>query len=165
MNLKIFTREFLLDVFHYDKETGILFWKTHSKCHQFLIGKVAGSISKKKTDNSSYIRVYLFNKPYSLHRLIWFIEKNEWSEMIDHLDGNGLNNRIENLRNVNNRLNQQNRSQHRQGKLVGATWRKNQGFWTSQITINKKRKHLGCFLTEQDAHERYKQELKNRGLT
>jgi hypothetical protein len=159
------TREYLLQRFHYDRENGQLIWKTHSKRHQFLIGKIAGATSKKKTDRTPYRKVTLFNYPYPLHRLIWVIEHNEQPEMIDHIDGDGLNNRIENLRSVTNRINQQNGHTHREGRLPGARWNKNNNNWRSWITIKGKRIEIGSFKTEQEAHQAYMNELKVRGLS
>lgn len=83
--------------------------------------------------------------------------------MIDHIDGNKLNNTIENLRGVNHsRANQQNRKKHREGKLIGTCFYKNG--WISQITVETKNVYLGRFKTEREAHERYAIELQRRGL-
>jgi len=87
---------------------------------------------------------------------------------VDHIDGDMLNNRRENLRFVTNRQNQQNKSLHRRGRLVGCYWHKRVNRWRAQIRIDKARKHLGYFDTEHAAHERYTEELQklnSGGLT
>lgn len=156
------TKEFLLHLFHYDRNQGVLFWKNPGKFHMRFKGKLAGRV---ELDGAIYYRqISIKNKLYLSHRLIWFLEYEYWPKLIDHIDGDGLNNRIDNLREVTNRKNGQNHRQHRKGKLVGAQWRKNQGFWTSQIRVENKTIHLGCFTTEHAAHERYMTELKERGL-
>lgn len=74
---------------------------------------------------------------------------------VDHIDGNGLNNQRSNLRIVTRRVNDQNRIEHRKGKLVGAIFHKYSGKWQARIKIDGKRKSLGYFKTEQEAHKAY----------
>jgi hypothetical protein len=93
--------------------------------------------------------------------VIWFLIRGESpTKMIDHIDGNKLNNRIENLRLVSQRENCMNQKIHRNGRLVGATFHKNSGKWRSDIKINNKQLWLGIFKTPQLAHEAYMEKLK-----
>jgi hypothetical protein len=80
----------------------------------------------------------------------------------DHKDGNGLNNQRKNLRICTRRKNDQNRIEHRKGKLLGT--HKVSNCWEARIRIDKKYVYLGLFKTEQEAHDRYMQELKVREL-
>lgn len=76
----------------------------------------------------------------------------------DHKDGNGLNNQRDNLRIVPARKNTQNKEIHRNGRLVGCSLKndkKRKKRWRAEIQINGKRKFLGYFATEQEAHEMY----------
>jgi hypothetical protein len=52
-----------------------------------------------KVNDNGYIRVYIQNKTYALHRLIalTFIENLETKEQVNHIDGNKLNNSVSNL--------------------------------------------------------------------
>jgi hypothetical protein len=61
-----------------------------------------------KVNENGYIRVYIYNKTYALHRLIalTFIPNIENKEQVNHIDGNKLNNSIENLEWVTNQENQ-----------------------------------------------------------
>ena len=56
----------------------------------------------------------------------------------DHLDGNGLNNQRSNLKIKTNRQNQQNRKEHRDGKLPGTKFdkRAKNKPWSARIQIN-----------------------------
>lgn len=146
------TRKKILSFFNYSKENGTLIWKDHwcKSTKTRFIGQVAGVTTQK-----NYRQVVIEYKIYLVHRLIWFLEKRQWPRFIDHIDGNGLNNKIENLRSVSSRMNQHNLHFHRKGKLVGTTFEKKSGRWISQLYFKGKYKKLGRFSTELEAHNCY----------
>ena len=76
--------------------------------------------------------------------------------IIDHIDGNGLNNQKSNLRLCNKAQNKMNSIAHRgsSSKYKGVALREN-GKWRSIIRINKKLLHLGTFVSEVEAAEAY----------
>jgi len=61
-----------------------------------------------KVNENGYIRVFIYNKTYTLHRLIAFafLENLENKEQVNHIDGNKLNNCLSNLEWVTNEENQ-----------------------------------------------------------
>ncbi len=135
-------KEFLLERFIYDKKNGKLF--------RIKTKKEAGTIQ-----NVGYRTIHIKVGKFLVHRLIWFIENDEWPDYIDHIDGNKLNNKISNLRNGTHMDNMRNHKRHRGGKLLGAYFHRNR--YMSQIHLRGtgKLKYLGRFKTEREAHEAY----------
>jgi len=72
---------------------------------------------------------------------------------IDHIDGNGLNNRINNLRDVSRSINAKNisRLKNNTSGRVGVTWDKERSKWSAQSKKNGKCVHLGRFDLLEDA--------------
>lgn len=75
------------------------------------------------------------------------------SLVVDHIDGDSLNNRRNNLRLVTPRQNCQNRHHEKTSKYCGVSRLGNR--WRSQIRYLGKKRHLGLFKNEDDAHVVY----------
>jgi hypothetical protein len=109
-----------------------------------------------------YRTVTVDGKHYPAHRIAMVkMGHNIDDFVIDHIDGNRLNNRYDNLRAVSQRENLNNKSIHRSGRLAGTT--KNGNRWVSQIYKNGEHIYLGSFDTEELAHHAY-MEAKNACL-
>ena len=82
-----------------------------------------------------------------MHRIIM---KATLGKQIDHIDGNGLNNRRDNMRFCTNQENQMNRKKSKNCSSIfkGVYWHKPTQKWLARITINKKKRHLGYFVEE-----------------
>ena len=79
-----------------DPDTWDLTWKV-ARGKKIKAGDLAGSICWN--GNDEYMRVGFNGYLYYVHRLIWLITYEEWPESdIVHIDGNCLNNDIENMR-------------------------------------------------------------------
>lgn len=77
--------------------------------------------------------------------------------LVDHRDGDGLNNQRHNLRPATANQNQQNRTK-KQGfssRYKGVFWNKEREKWEAQIRIAKRIHHLGRFSSEEAAGRRY----------
>jgi hypothetical protein len=73
-------------------------------------------------------------------------------EMLDHLNRDRADNKLSNLRIVDNQTNSSNQ--------FGKGYSKSGYKWKSYITINYKQKHLGVFETQEEAHQAYIEEKK-----
>ena len=74
---------------------------------------------------------------------------------VDHINGNGLDNRRENLRHVTHRQNAQNKHINKSSKYPGVCWSKNAKAWESGARINGKIKYLGYYPSEIEAFNAY----------
>lgn len=86
-----------------------------------------------------------------LHVLIAtaFIPNPENKSTVDHIDGNGLNNDISNLRWATRQENMWN-------KTLGKGYHKSQyGTFRARIAIDGKMTHIGTYATEEEAHDAY----------
>ena len=126
------------------------------------VGKDGHRLKRKLVKNvanssNGYCLVGFNGRKVAYHRIIWILLNGDIPAgmQIDHIDGNRINNDIDNLRLVSHRENGQNRVEHRNGRLVGCTYCKRGHKWGAQIRVNGKNKFLGYFDTEQEAHEAY----------
>lgn len=85
-------------------------------------------------------------------------------EEVDHINGNGLDNRRNNLRLATKAQNQQNASKRKDNTsgYKGVTWHKASGKWYARIGSEDGHKNLGLFLTPEEAYEAYKKEARRR---
>ena len=76
---------------------------------------------------------------------------------VDHINGDTLDNRRENLRQCTTSENQMNRGKARHNKsgYKGVCWHKQNKMWRALIKINQKSKLLGYFNSAEDAHQAY----------
>ena len=81
-------------------------------------------------------------------------------KVVDHINHDKSDNRIENLRVVSQRENLSNRKNKYTSEYTGVSWCKSCNKWVSSIWINGKKKTLGRFKNEIDAHFKYQEKLK-----
>jgi len=160
MNTEI---DYLKSRLNYDGSTGVFTWKSKGGPNSSIkVGEKAGGKNKK-----GYVVFCLIlngkKKNIYAHRVAWIFTYGSWpAGEIDHINGITDDNRIENLRDVSVSENQQNRKNHRLGKLLGTTYCKNSKKWVSQLNIKKKHIYLGHFKTEVEAHNAYQNYLKQK---
>lgn len=142
----------LLEQLNYEKDTGIFRWKK-SPANNIPAGSVAGA-----TTSAGYTQITFQGGTCVAHRLVWLMEHGrEPVGQIDHVNGIRNDNRIANLREATQSMNQQNsklRVDNKSGRK-GVSWSRAANKWTAGIVVNKKRKHLGVFKDVETAYRAY----------
>lgn len=92
---------------------------------------------------------------YWEHRIVWAVAYGEHPpERIDHVDGNGTNNTLQNIRRATAAQNMMN--QRGWGRLPkGVCFHAKNNKFNARITIAKKCRSLGYFDTAEQAHAAY----------
>ncbi len=108
----------------------------------------------RKDKRTSYYRVKINQKNYKLHRIIWLYCYGVFPDNeIDHINGNGLDNRLCNLRAVTNAENSKNLRVFNTNTsgVTGVVWHKHYKKWQAQIGLNGKCIFLGRYKDIKDA--------------
>jgi len=174
--MKELTQELLKELLHYDPETGVFAWRyrdikfcknkaLQTTWNKQFSYKICGHV--RETNKNNYCWIAVLNKVYRAHRLAWLYVNGNWPvNHIDHINGDGLDNRILNLRDVTNSENRKNGRLHPKSKsgYSGIYWNKINKKWIAQIGVDGKVKYLGSFSDIGKAIECRKLAEKNNGF-
>lgn len=107
------------------------------------------------TNDNGYFRGKIFRRSFLAHRLIWRMLTGECAGEIDHINGNGLDNRLENLRPVSHLENMRNVPLYRANKsgVTGVYWSEPKKKWQAAIRVDGQQVHLGTFTDFNEAVE------------
>jgi hypothetical protein len=129
--------ELLSDLLHalFDYEDGKLYRKGKRD-------KEAGAISGR-----GYRIVSINYRKYMVHRLVWIMHGNKPVPMLDHIDGNKLNNCIENLRPATKSQNMMNVGAYSNNTsgIKGVSWSTKDRKWIGQVWIQGRIHCAGSF--------------------
>lgn len=154
------------ELLEYDPLTGLLIWRTRDRrrftasrhwraWNAECAGIEAGIIVQVHSVSYRYISITLrWQRFYSAQRLAWTHYHTEWPKRrIEHIDGDGLNNAIANLREVEREeITQYEMSARRKPSgIIGVNWNRKKSKWI--VSIKNKGKHyfLGLFDSIDDA--------------
>ena len=100
---------------------------------------------KKRKDG--YIDIKINGKIYLAHRLIFLYHHGYLPKYIDHIDGNQLNNKVENLREATQQENCKNSkiSKANTSGVKNVSFNKKSKKWQVSLSIDKKLKHIGFY--------------------
>jgi hypothetical protein len=145
------TSQRLRELLHYDPETGAFTWLATA-------GKARAGGRAGDALSHGYNRIGIDGHVYLAHRLAWFYVYGIWpSGEIDHINGNRIDNRMVNLRDVPRRLNRENlrsaRSDNQTGVLGVA--KNGKSSWQARIKVNGVRHSLGTYGSPEEAHQAY----------
>lgn len=135
------TKEYLQKLFEY--KDGQLYWKNHAQ----LKNKLAGGV---RSDGYRSVQISLgkgIAQRVLLHRAIFLMHYGYLPEIVDHIDRDKTNNRIENLRGCThqeNLWNQPVRKKNSSG-YKGVYWNKKNKKWIVYVSVDRKLKSFGSY--------------------
>lgn len=134
----------------FDYKDGELYWKNKPS-------KIVNAGDKAGHLNKQCGRIYVMYKRdlYLAHRIIFQMFNGYCPEYLDHIDGNPLNNKIENLRPATKQQNAMNRKVRSSSftGLKGVMIKRNK--FGASIFLNGKAKYLGTYATAFEANLAY----------
>lgn len=146
------TQARLKEKLDYQPEVGVFTHRT--TCRRAVAGRAAGVIT-----HNGYIRIAVDGRRYRAHHLAWLWVYGRLPKegmQIDHMDGDTMNNRICNLREVTPSQNQQNKRRALRSSttgLLGVSRQRNK--FRATIQVDGKLRILGRFDKAEDAHAAY----------
>jgi len=163
------TAEQLRSLLHYDPDTGQFRWK--EGIAHWRAGLPAGTIAWTGTNRRPYTvlgigttserryaEVGIRKNLYKAHRLAWLYIYGEWPDReVDHINGDGTDNRIVNLRlatPTENGCNRRRRKDNTSG-IKGVSWSKRNQMWLAHISYRGKQYHVGLFYEKEEAAAAY----------
>ena len=129
----------------YEYRNGDLYWK-HCRFKK-QIGTKAGTLRE-----DGYRMVSLNKKPVLAHRVIFLMHHGYAPDVVDHINQDQTDNRIENLRASDRSQNAHNRKPNSTNKsgVSGVNWHSTQKKWRAYIVVGRKTINLGTF-SEKDS--------------
>ncbi len=145
---------------------GFLFWKS-TRSRTAAAGSLVGHLG-----STGYMQTKVDGKRQMNHRIIFLMHHGYMPAFVDHIDGNKLNNLVENLRPATKAQNGHNvgvRSNNTSG-IKGVYWKKQDKKWCVRAWCNGKRRYFGLYadleladLVAQEARNKYHREYANHG--
>ena len=137
----------LRETLTYDPITGLFKWLIATG-RRAKIGDVAGSVQRK------YIHIRVDGQAYAAHRLAWLFVMGVWPDgELDHVDGDGTNNRWSNIRPAT-RVEQMRNAAVRYDSTSGykgVSWHKAGNCWRAYITVEGRTIALGLYRDKENA--------------
>ena len=138
------TQSRLKELLHYSPDTGLFTRLT--KVRGSEIGSICNTIS-----NKGYIHIKLEGKNYRIHRLAMLYVYGSIPRLVDHIDQNKLNNRIDNLRSATFFQNSSNQCLPKNNTSGHIGVAKVDNRYQARIKYKGKVRHIGSYLTIDEA--------------
>lgn len=154
------TREKILSRLSVDMETGIARWVDATKHHRNLVGEIAGH-PRKGNCGKYYWVIKIDGIPYRRSQIVLFLKTDKWPvELVDHENGDSLDDRPSNLRHATTIQNAWNHKTRRKKSELPMGVRQISGRYQARIACNSKTHYIGCFDTPEEASNAYQSKRK-----
>ena len=138
------------DAFSYRDDTGLfgrfIYLPKVGKLFDLKYGRIPGWLK-----HDGYWQVSHMDVKYYAHRVIWLLNYGYWPNVVDHIDRDRANNKIDNLREVNALESSTNKSGWGKSGVKGVWWDSHRGLWISQVRHKGKAHFVGRFHNIEDA--------------
>jgi hypothetical protein len=148
-----------------DHETGRLWWRPREpewfatrRAFATWNTRYANKEALAAVSGKGYRHGAIFDRTYEAHLVVFALANGRWSDaLVDHHDGDKLNNRPGNLRAASHPENMRNRGADvgSTSSFCGVSWDARCRKWRACATIHGAYKHLGRFPDESDAARAY----------
>ncbi len=177
--MKKIDQKYLKECLKYCPLTGSFEWNKRPESHfknkaafitwtKRFYKKTPGCKWKSPNREVTYYRIKIKARIYPAHILAWLYVHGVYPSLqIDHIDGDGLNNKLNNLRDVSHSVNQRNtviRKTNTSG-IQGVQWESDRRRWTAKIHINGVQIRLGSFIDKSEAIRVRKEAEKEHGYS
>jgi hypothetical protein len=148
----------------YNRKDGTLIWRTRPRHHfkdkniwtrfnTLYAGKVAGTLQ-----NEGYLHVQINHKKILAHRIVWLLLKGRWpKKLIDHADGDGTNNRANNIREADVYQNRMNSVSKVNASGYKNVYAHSSGKWVAMIKHRGRHIYGGLFDSAEEAAKKAKE--------
>lgn len=112
---------------------------------------------------NGYPAFHVGKRQVQVHQVVWYFKTGKQPEgLLDHKDGNPLNNAGENIREATDQQNNFNASKQSNNTsgFKGVTWNKQKQKWRTQIQFDGHNMHVGYFTNLDDAVAAYDQKAR-----
>lgn len=141
----------LREILSYDATTGNFTWKILTKNRKCTPGRPAGY-----SNHNGYWQITINSKHYKAHRLAWLYVFGKWPDgYLDHINNNGMDNRISNLRIAAPKQNAANSRRRRTNSSGFKGVSRHKKLWRAVICADGKSYLLGLFRSPEEAHVAY----------
>lgn len=136
------SQAYLLECFFYNGESGVLVWRKRPRHHfptqrAFSVWNARYAGTEVKTQRAcGHIRTSIKKRPLYAHRIIWKLLHGVAPDVVDHINGDGGDNRLTNLRSVSQAQNARNSSAS--GRIRGVYKHSKFPGWYAQVPIDGK---------------------------
>jgi len=160
--INMITKDEVLNLLDYHEDSGEFYWRFRdisyfksersykSFCARWA-GKKATTKKNPVDSKTSYYFICIKGVTYKAEKIVWLLKYGYIPKILDHIDGNGLNNQIDNLRDVTNAENSKNKSLQKNNKLgisgvrIRHRYKKIIPSWNARISLNGILVDLGLF--------------------